>query len=506
MAQYKKGYAFFTNGSNTITSSGGAIWDGSIIRSGISVLTLEQNIGYYYINSAEGPDENNNYTIELSAPYNVFDRISCTGYQRYAITYSFTPNLGLPLIERGDINAAANFSAALYKLDQIYHDIQLTGAAYIDPLLDALDSKIDDNYDILSLKISQVSGLINSYNYSDQIIDSGEYLLNYIDSLIGNLSGYSYTNISYLNNQINYLSSSLTGINNQINDIQTNLLDSGEFKNILESYCLNLIETASGELDASIYGQIQYITGQSASNFENIERDILNLESWQTSVINENYSYKISYNSGLLSQRIVDTGSYLFNQFLDLSGIVNTLSITGSNISYGTTNSSFYIGNNISSRVLLKNDAGVLQIRNGTDSTFNNIELNSIYLNNSIIFNDLYSLEQQNGYLYFNGNALATQDWSSGIYQGFESRLEILESGSEVFFNHEFSTYGQSTYEITYGKTFPVIPRVFTQLCGNGSDPVLSYYVHSETSSSFYVTFSDNLPSNNYSLNVWAKG
>jgi hypothetical protein len=519
MAQYRNGYAFFTNGSNIVTSSGGAVWNDSIIDSGSSVITLEKNVGYYFINSVEGPlyeepyiegNASGCYKLHLSAPYEVGTLTSNTGYLRYAITNSFTPNLGLPIIEKGDINTAAIFSAALYKLDQVYHSIQLTGAAYVDPLLEILQTEFENADQNLLDLINQLSGNLideNSQLYLDNINESGQYLLDYIDTLVNSFSGDLGSRVSFLNSRYNNLSVGITGLSSRILSLENSVFDSGELSETLYSYCDTQINLLSGDLELFIYNQLQNISGDGGSGSYLTDYRLDILEEWQSEIINENYSYQISSNSGILSQKIISTGQYLYGYISSLSGTVNGI-LNSLNITYGTNNESFYIGNSISNRTLLKNTSGTLEIKNGLDSAYQNIELNSIYLNNYIEFLDGTNFHEENNYLYFEDEILATRNWTTGsfaIYSTLEERISTLEQNSEYYFKYTFSTYGETTYFIPFGKTYDEIPNVFTQLYCNGSDPVIAFYLHSMTTSSFYITFASAIPTSNYSLGVLIK-
>jgi len=511
MSQYRKGYALLISGSNVIASTG-AIWDDSVIRYGTSVLTLESNVGYYFINSSSGPDVNGNYLINLSAPYEPGVKSSCTGYQRYAITNSFTPNLGLPLIEKGDINAAANFSAALYKLDDVYHSIQLTGSAYLDPKLNSLSGTVNDTKEYLISLINQLSGNLSSgidSNYYDLLNESGQYLLNYIDNQVyENFSGLS-NQVEYLSVRNTYLSNAITGVSTRVSTLENSIFDSGELAGNLENYCNNIIENLSGEFDLSLYNQIKYITGQFQNTLSGINVEISDIYDSTQDLIAQSYSYKINSISGILSNRIIDSGNILYNDLIVLSGIVNTISITGSNISFGTLNNTFYIGPSGSYRTILNNNGWILDVRNGYNSDYNNIKIESLYLKGDYIyFSDDTYLNELNGLLYYNGERIATQNWTTGnfaIYNSLLTRIEALESGSEVFFSQAISPSNQSEYQISYNKTYANAPTVFTQLCGNGTDPAIAYYINRVTTNNFYINFANTIPSNNYTLNVWAK-
>jgi hypothetical protein len=519
MAQYRNGYAFFTDGSNIVTSSGGAIWNDSIIQSGSSVLTLERNVGFYFINSVEGPlyeepyiDGNASgcYKIHLSAPYEAGLLSSSTGYLRYAITNSFTPNLGLPLVEKGDINTAALFSSALYKLDQVYHGIQLTGAAYVNPLLDVLQQEFQLADENLLALINQLSGNYNdSKSYSEDIYESGQYLLNYIDSIVAYFSGEFNSTVSSIDNKYNNVIVGVTGLSNRILNLENISFNSGDAASNLTDYCYELITTVSGDLELSIYNQLQDLSGGVGENpFTEYRLD--SLEAWRTGVVNENYSSKITSLSGNINARLISSGQSLYTYYNQLSGNINSLSSSVYAPSYGTTSNSYYIGSSIENRILLKNNTGVIEIKNGNDSVYEDIKAGSLYLINDIIsFSDGQTIESFSNNLYYGGEIMATQDWVTGnlaIFDLLEERVSILESGTETHFNYALSPYGRTSYQIPYGKTFPTIPYPLTQLCANGTtDPVIAFYAHDFATSSFYVTFASEIPTSNYSLTVFVK-
>jgi hypothetical protein len=63
-------------------------------------------------------------------------------------------------------------------------------------------------------------------------------------------------------------------------------------------------------------------------------------------------------------------------------------------------------------------------------------------------------------------------------------------------------TSGQSVHTINFLQTYDVVPSVVTDLQITGDGDVIPYVITDVTTSSLTVTFTDNIPNNNYKLNV----
>lgn len=63
-------------------------------------------------------------------------------------------------------------------------------------------------------------------------------------------------------------------------------------------------------------------------------------------------------------------------------------------------------------------------------------------------------------------------------------------------------TSGQSVHTINFLQTYDVVPSVVTDLQITGDGDVIPYVITDVTTSSLTVTFTDNIPNNNYKLNI----
>lgn len=563
MAQYKQGYAYLVNGSNIITSSGAA-W--TTISSGTSVFTIEGNYGYYFINSVTGPhyDEpygpgnaSGCYKLYLSAPYEI-NSSSVSGYSHYAITNDFTEHLGLPLVQKGDINVANIFSAALYKLDQVYYEIKTSGAADLSYLIEDFEASVSNSINQLSGHLNSVSGSLES-NINDLTLglsDTGSYLLNVINS-----------GDDYLQDQItaNFLSlysvsgdadnnySSIVSLENRVSILEDSAFGEATMSG-LSGYVEYLSEQTKIEIEADVANSMSYLTGVLVSDISENASDIATLQTGQTNLINLVYSNssKINSNSGIFNTRLIATGQSLIYLVNQLSGYVPTLVANGhsQNTDIGTSSNTFHIGSLDASKTVLGDISGGLSIKNYDNSSYRDIYSRNVFVNgNYVNFSDGNYLNQNNGSLYFNGVELASQTWVTGQstdYTTLSNRVSDLESevseiinftgsladlsinvnslqsqitdndkdileiqrkiaGSGIHgFKLHLSPYGDTDYTLNFGMTFSQVPYIQTTLQAGAGDPVIAHTVKSIDTTSMAVTFASAIPNSNYYLQVMA--
>jgi len=102
VSQYQTGTVQVTNGNTAVVGTG-TVWQG-VVHAGDIFTILGSNVWYEV--AADAPS---NTSLALSANYG---GTSGSG-NAYVITNSFTPNMGIPYIEQGDVETASLFKRAM---------------------------------------------------------------------------------------------------------------------------------------------------------------------------------------------------------------------------------------------------------------------------------------------------------------------------------------------------------------------------------------------------------
>jgi hypothetical protein len=142
MAQIRQDFVNVTNGAAYVDSTN-ALTDWSTVAPG-HLFTVEGDGSLYTIASVLLPGPAGVPRITLTAPYG---GVTATAVA-YAITTDFTPNLNLPLINRGDIETGELYSDAMTKIDEIQAGAGVT-KTYVDEADANLQNQIDANEDAI---------------------------------------------------------------------------------------------------------------------------------------------------------------------------------------------------------------------------------------------------------------------------------------------------------------------------------------------------------------------
>jgi hypothetical protein len=143
MAQIRQDFVNVTNGAAYVDSTN-ALTDWSTVAPG-HLFTVEGDGALYTIASVLLPGPAGVPRITLTAPYGGLTATAVA----YAITTDFTPNLNLPLINRGDIETGELYSDAMTKIDEIQAGAGVT-KTYVDEADANLQNQIDANEDTIA--------------------------------------------------------------------------------------------------------------------------------------------------------------------------------------------------------------------------------------------------------------------------------------------------------------------------------------------------------------------
>lgn len=112
MSQFTTGTVDLTNGSPTVSAALGVDWGGLSLPALFNVQG-DSGVVVYDVTAFNAPAPGSRWTLTLAAP---FAGVSADNAS-YAISRDFTPVLGLPLLNFGDVNTAGLFNRAMKKLD-----------------------------------------------------------------------------------------------------------------------------------------------------------------------------------------------------------------------------------------------------------------------------------------------------------------------------------------------------------------------------------------------------
>jgi hypothetical protein len=166
MAQIRQDFVNVTNGAAYVDSTN-TLTDWSTVAPG-HLFTVEGDGALYTIASVLLPGPAGVPRITLTAPYGGLTATAVA----YAITTDFTPNLNLPLINRGDIETGELYSDAMTKIDEIQAGAGVT-KTYVDEADANLQNQIDANEDTIAdlipneIALGNIQGSENLFDNSD---------------------------------------------------------------------------------------------------------------------------------------------------------------------------------------------------------------------------------------------------------------------------------------------------------------------------------------------------